>query len=132
MSKAETKKKIMRWADRHLPSDRSRRALIKGLSALHFLLMMCCFVLMWEMGYKQKLVGWYPYLGDLAIVAGYCVLFASLFKVYHALYVGRSRISELFVSQGLTYVSCSPFRVPVARVAASQAAIAHDLSHAHL
>ena len=105
--KAEVKKKIIAWADRRLPSDRSRRAIIHVLSGLHFLLMMVCFVLMWEMGYKQTLVGWYPYLGDLAIVAGYCVLFSSLFKVYHGLYVGRSRISELFVSQGLTYVICA-------------------------
>jgi pyruvate,orthophosphate dikinase len=27
---------------------------------------------------------------------------------------------------GLDYVSCSPYRVPIARVAAAQAAIAHD------
>jgi pyruvate,orthophosphate dikinase len=27
---------------------------------------------------------------------------------------------------GLDYVSCSPFRVPIARVAAAQAAIAHS------
>jgi pyruvate, orthophosphate dikinase len=26
---------------------------------------------------------------------------------------------------GLDYVSCSPFRVPIARVAAAQAALAH-------
>ena len=31
---------------------------------------------------------------------------------------------ELFYEAGLDYVSCSPFRVPVARLAAAQAAIA--------
>ena len=30
---------------------------------------------------------------------------------------------EFFHSVGLTYVSCSPFRVPIARLAAAQAAI---------
>jgi pyruvate, orthophosphate dikinase len=33
---------------------------------------------------------------------------------------------EFFHMAGLDYVSCSPFRVPIARVAAAQAAIAHD------
>jgi pyruvate,orthophosphate dikinase len=31
---------------------------------------------------------------------------------------------EFFVEAGLDYVSCSPFRVPVARVAAAQAVVA--------
>ena len=30
---------------------------------------------------------------------------------------------EFFYNTGMTYVSCSPFRVPVARLAAAQAAI---------
>ena len=30
---------------------------------------------------------------------------------------------EFFHNTGLTYVSCSPFRVPIARLAAAQAAI---------
>jgi pyruvate,orthophosphate dikinase len=30
---------------------------------------------------------------------------------------------EFFFNTGMTYVSCSPFRVPVARLAAAQAAI---------
>jgi len=33
---------------------------------------------------------------------------------------------------GLDYVSCSPFRVPVARLAAAQAALAHDTSTAYV
>jgi len=33
---------------------------------------------------------------------------------------------------GLDYVSCSPFRVPVARLAAAQAALAHDLKTAYV
>ncbi len=33
---------------------------------------------------------------------------------------------HFFHMAGLDYVSCSPFRVPIARVAAAQAAIAHD------
>jgi pyruvate, orthophosphate dikinase len=33
---------------------------------------------------------------------------------------------EFFHMAGLDYVSCSPYRVPIARVAAAQAAIAHD------
>ena len=37
---------------------------------------------------------------------------------------------EFCYRTGLSYVSCSPFRVPVARVAASQAAIKHDLANA--
>ncbi|HEY2439803.1 MAG TPA: putative PEP-binding protein, partial [Solirubrobacteraceae bacterium] len=32
---------------------------------------------------------------------------------------------EFFHEAGLDYVSCSPFRVPIARIAAAQAAIAH-------
>jgi pyruvate,orthophosphate dikinase len=32
---------------------------------------------------------------------------------------------EFFHRQGFDYVSCSPFRVPIARVAAAQAAVAH-------
>ena len=31
--------------------------------------------------------------------------------------------AEFFYKNGMTYVSCSPFRVPVARLAAAQAAI---------
>jgi pyruvate, orthophosphate dikinase len=34
---------------------------------------------------------------------------------------------EFFHMAGLDYVSCSPFRVPIARIAAAQAAIAHPL-----
>jgi pyruvate,orthophosphate dikinase len=34
---------------------------------------------------------------------------------------------EFFHSAGLDYVSCSPFRVPIARIAAAQAAIEHPL-----
>ena len=39
---------------------------------------------------------------------------------------------EFFHMAGLDYVSCSPFRVPIARVAAAQASIihAHDRSWA--
>ncbi len=33
---------------------------------------------------------------------------------------------------GLDYVSCSPFRLPVARLAAAQAALAHDLKSAYV
>ena len=33
---------------------------------------------------------------------------------------------EFFHKVGLTYVSCSPFRVPIARLAAAQAAIKND------
>ena len=32
---------------------------------------------------------------------------------------------EFFFRLGLTYVSCSPYRVPIARVAAAHAAIRH-------
>jgi pyruvate,orthophosphate dikinase len=32
---------------------------------------------------------------------------------------------DFFQRVGLTYVSCSPYRVPVARLAAAQAAIRH-------
>jgi pyruvate,orthophosphate dikinase len=32
---------------------------------------------------------------------------------------------EFCYRQGMTYVSCSPYRVPIARVAAAQAAIRH-------
>jgi pyruvate, orthophosphate dikinase len=35
---------------------------------------------------------------------------------------------EFFHDAGLDYVSCSPFRVPIARIAAAQAAIAHPRS----
>ncbi len=35
---------------------------------------------------------------------------------------------EFFYKTGMTYVSCSPFRVPVARVAAAQAAIKREHS----
>jgi pyruvate,orthophosphate dikinase len=41
---------------------------------------------------------------------------------------GEANSVKFCYEAGLTYVSCSPFRVPVARVAASQAAIAHDLA----
>jgi pyruvate,orthophosphate dikinase len=30
---------------------------------------------------------------------------------------------EFFFNAGMTYVSCSPFRVPIARLAAAQAAL---------
>ncbi|HVW90926.1 MAG TPA: putative PEP-binding protein [Gaiellaceae bacterium] len=33
---------------------------------------------------------------------------------------------------GVDYVSCSPFRVPVARLAAAQAALAHDITSAYV
>jgi pyruvate,orthophosphate dikinase len=33
---------------------------------------------------------------------------------------------EFFHRAGLDYVSCSPFRVPIARLAAAQAAITND------
>ena len=33
---------------------------------------------------------------------------------------------DLFYDAGLDYVSCSPFRVPVARLAAAQAVLARD------
>jgi pyruvate,orthophosphate dikinase len=33
---------------------------------------------------------------------------------------------KFFYKTGMTYVSCSPFRVPVARVAAAQAAIEEE------
>jgi pyruvate,orthophosphate dikinase len=33
---------------------------------------------------------------------------------------------EFFHGIGLDYVSCSPFRVPIARLAAAQAALADD------
>jgi pyruvate,orthophosphate dikinase len=36
---------------------------------------------------------------------------------------------EFFQHSGLDYVSCSPFRVPVARVAAAQAAVRAELAH---
>jgi pyruvate,orthophosphate dikinase len=32
---------------------------------------------------------------------------------------------DFFYRAGLDYVSCSPFRVPIARLAAAQAVIAH-------
>ena len=35
---------------------------------------------------------------------------------------------EFCHKQGLNYVSCSPYRVPIARLAAAQAAIAHKSS----
>ncbi|EFG84488.1 pyruvate phosphate dikinase [Novacetimonas hansenii ATCC 23769] len=35
-----------------------------------------------------------------------------------------------FEAVGLDYVSCSPFRVPVARLAAAQAALAHRKENA--
>ncbi len=41
---------------------------------------------------------------------------------------GEANSVKFCYEAGLTYVSCSPFRVPVARVAASQAAIAHDMA----
>jgi pyruvate,orthophosphate dikinase len=39
---------------------------------------------------------------------------------------GRPRVHRLFYDAGLDYVSCSPFRVPVARLAAAQAVLAGD------
>jgi hypothetical protein len=36
---------------------------------------------------------------------------------------GRMRDNRLNAAAGLDYVSCSPFRVPIARLAAAQAAI---------
>eukprot|EP00959_Pyramimonas_sp_CCMP1952_P449161 9404957-Pyramimonas_sp.AAC.1 len=36
---------------------------------------------------------------------------------------GEPRSVEFFHNEGLDYVSCSPFRVPIARLAAAQAAI---------
>jgi pyruvate,orthophosphate dikinase len=36
---------------------------------------------------------------------------------------GEPRSVEFFHSIGLDYVSCSPFRVPIARLAAAQAAL---------
>lgn len=39
---------------------------------------------------------------------------------------GDPRSIDFFHRVGLDYVSCSPFRVPVARLAAAQAALAHD------
>ena len=36
---------------------------------------------------------------------------------------GEPSSVEFFNSIGLTYVSCSPYRVPIARLAAAQAAI---------
>jgi pyruvate,orthophosphate dikinase len=33
---------------------------------------------------------------------------------------------DFFHRRGLDYVSCSPFRVPIARIAAAQAAIKHQ------
>jgi pyruvate,orthophosphate dikinase len=49
---------------------------------------------------------------------------------------GEARSIAFFHSLGIDYVSCSPFRVPLARLAAAQAAIRgsshpHDLSHPH-
>jgi len=38
---------------------------------------------------------------------------------------GDPRSIDFFHRAGLDYVSCSPFRVPVARLAAAQAAIKH-------
>ena len=41
----------------------------------------------------------------------------------------RPRVDHLFYEAGLDYVSCSPYRVPVARLAAAQAVVAaghHD------
>lgn len=40
---------------------------------------------------------------------------------------GDPRSVTFFHQAGLNYVSCSPFRVPVARLAAAQAALAHEL-----
>jgi pyruvate,orthophosphate dikinase len=39
---------------------------------------------------------------------------------------GDPRSVEFFYATGLDYVSCSPFRVPIARLAAAQAALASD------
>ena len=39
---------------------------------------------------------------------------------------GDPRSIEFFMAMGLDYVSCSPYRVPVARLAAAQAVIAHE------
>jgi pyruvate,orthophosphate dikinase len=36
---------------------------------------------------------------------------------------GEPKSVEYFNKQGLDYVSCSPFRVPIARLAAAQAAV---------
>ena len=54
-----------------------------------------------------------PVLKDLS--QGSRIAFARQFR----------RVSQDYVSDnlGLTYVSCSPFRVPIARLAAAQAAI---------
>jgi pyruvate,orthophosphate dikinase len=38
---------------------------------------------------------------------------------------------DLFYRAGLNYVSCSPFRVPIARLAAAQAVLAHAGTNAH-
>jgi pyruvate,orthophosphate dikinase len=43
---------------------------------------------------------------------------------------GGDKLSIFFCHQvGLDYVSCSPFRVPLARIAAAQAQLAHDSMH---
>ena len=36
---------------------------------------------------------------------------------------GEPKSVEYFYKQGLNYVSCSPYRVPIARLAAAQAAV---------
>ena len=42
---------------------------------------------------------------------------------------GEPRSVEFFHRAGLDYVSCSPFRVPIARLAAAQAAIKEAIAN---
>ena len=43
---------------------------------------------------------------------------------------GEPNSVQFFYRVGLNYVSCSPYRVPIARLAAAQAAISGDKSEA--
>ena len=45
--------------------------------------------------------------------------------LYQAFMTGPAHSIEFFHESGLDYVSCSPFRVPIARIAAARAQIAN-------
>lgn len=81
-----------------------RKRLIDILKIIHFLSMMFLFAISWETGYKITLVSSFPYLGDIGIVILYFVLMSYLFRIYECLHVGKVKVTEMIIGQGLAYL----------------------------